>query len=196
MIRRLLSFFLVVCACANLCSCSDYRELEKGYLITALCFSDEGEDLTVKLETLFPASDSNSAPKTEILTASGKNALGALDNLELTLTRQLYFDHCAALIVENSIDREQLNDIISYCNENKRLNEGLYVVFADDIDNVLEIEPVSNAVGFDIMNLMKKLKSKNKIDYKNRFYEMKKRMIEGEEISLPLIKTEKGRVQV
>lgn len=196
MIRKLLAVFLVVCACTNLCSCSDYRELEKGYLVAALCFSSEGQGLTVRAETLFSASDGNSAPKIEILTASGENALGAIDNLELTLTRQLYFDHCAALIVENSISLEQLNDIISYCNKNERLNEGLYVVLAEDIDKVLEIEPVSNAVGFDIMNLMKKLKTKNKIDYKNRFYEMKKRMMEGEALSLPLIKSEEGRVRV
>ncbi len=196
MIKRYASVLLVVCILLLLCACSDYREIERGYLVTALCFGGEGEALTVRVETLFSAADGNSAPETKILTASGENAFGALDNLELTLTKELYFDHCAALIIENSIDREQLNDIISYCNKNEWLNEGLYVVLTEDIDKVLEIEAVSNAVGFDIMNLMKKMKTKNKIDYKNRFYEMEKTMIEGEELSLPLIKSEEGRVQV
>ena len=197
MLKKFIAAFLAMCSIAFFCSCSDYREVERGYLVTALCFESEGQGIEVRVEALVPRAYNSDEPKTQILSAEGENATDAVKNLELTLTKELYFDHCAALMLESGISAKQISNIIDYCKENNRLSLGLYVVSADDIDAVLEIEPASGAVGFDIMNLMKKLKNKNKKDYNNCLYEVEKSMLEStSQLSLPIIKSVSGRVQV
>ncbi len=169
-------FFVVL-----LCGCSDYREIEQGYIVSSAAFFQDTEGVTVILEMVESFADS----KTQLLTAQGNTADTAVKNLRLTLTKDLFFDHTAAIIVQSGMDSSKLQSVYNFCRDTTELNLGVYLVQCDDVQKLFEYQAVNGALGFDIMTLNTRAKEKQNIRYFNRFYEIEGQIASGKKINLP-----------
>lgn len=184
MIRKIISVFLLICT-LSLCGCAANNEIERGYIVSAIAFSQDSGSINLFLEAV--TADSEEQSKNIILKGSGNSAYEAMENIKISLTKKLFFDHCAAIVLDESLNKDLTKQALRFCKGIDKINFGCYVVSSADAAAVFGLQPVSAAIGYDIMGLMRNYSQINKTtqDFKNRFFEAQVREARKEEITLP-----------
>lgn len=190
--KKFFCIFLCAALLALLCGCNGYAEIDSKYLVSAMGFDNIDGRLHVFAEII---SSDGEIKQNRLLKASGDNAKQAVFNLGPLLARALVVDHCAVLAIGESVEKETFLDIMEFCRDVKNLNLGVYMICCRDIPSVFSAEPMQTAVGYDIMELLKRRRREDGTDYNNRFYEIEQlRSAENRVFSLPLMTLEENAV--
>lgn len=172
--KKILYIFTLLCFFMfGLCGCVGQRELDKGYMLTAIGFEGTDSGISVIAELITVSDMQNSSPEPQVLSAKGDTPEDALYKLSLDFPRAVYFDHCAALAIGQGIDSKNLEAVIKYCATADNLNLNMYVIYCPDIESVFNTPTVSSAVGYHIMRLLNFKAKESGIDYNSRFYEIR-----------------------
>lgn len=194
MLKRFICILLALClSVCLLCGCAGRRELDKGYMLTAIGFELEGKAFKVTAELISVSDMQEDSPKPQVMSANGVTPQNALYNLSLNFPRAVYFDHCATLVIGGGIEDERFKAVIDYCAEAENLNLNMRVINSSDIQTLFNTPTVSAAVGYHIMRLLSFKEKESGLEYTSRFYEIKNTsdktfllpsFIGGEEITL------------
>ena len=143
----------------------DYREIDRGYLVTAVGFTEQRGSVKIYIEAISSPDVSDSPPERVVLTDDGNNLQNAFESLKLSLVKPLYFEQMGAVVVGGS-----LNDkIISFLESIPSINYGIFIVKTDDINALFEAQTPSGVLGYDIIGLVKtNTKIKNQLYQINR----------------------------
>ena len=169
MIRKIISVFLLICT-LSLCGCAANNEIERGYIVSAIAFSQDSGSINLFLEAV--TADSEEQSKNIILKGSGNSAYEAMENIKISLTKKLFFDHCAAIVLDESLNKDLTKQALRFCKGIDKINFGCYVVSSADAAAVFGLQPVSAAIGYDIMSMIEVSEEKQSTVFKNRLYEV------------------------
>lgn len=133
-----------------LCGCAS-REIDRGYLVSAIGFSKEKDVINLYIEAL-SSSDTTDKPSEKVtLTASGTSPQIAFKNLSGTLVKPLYFEQLGAVVFEKEINRQALN----FLKDIPDINYGVFLVKTNDIDKLFKAQTPNGLLGYDIIGLLK-----------------------------------------
>ncbi len=167
MILKKLQAFMSVCLVLALCGCMGYREIDKGYFVTAMGFSGQNGSASILIEAMSSSDVVNTDSERVVLSGSGNNTQQAYENLKSTLAKPLYFEQLGTVIFEGEIE-ENLNFIRRIPN----INYGIYIVKTDDIKSLFEGKTVNGVLGYDIISLIKTQQKQNDIKAATQFYKV------------------------
>ena len=142
-----------------------YREIDRGYLVTAVGFAEENESVNIYIEAISSPDVSDSPPERVVLMGDGSNLQNAFESLKLSLVKPLYFEQMGAVVVGSNLNDE----IISFLESIPNVNYGIYIVKTDDINALFEAQTPSGVLGYDIIGLVKtNTKNENQLYQINR----------------------------
>lgn len=165
-----------------LCGC---EQKPRGYLITAIAVDYSGGYYTVWCEAVITNTE-KADQKREVLTYKARTFPEAVKGVENQSTEPFILSHCGVVVVGKGITRTKLRGVMRYCKENRDITLSLQFLRCDEVEKMLDIEPISSiSVGYDLVSFQK-TQAPNE---KNRLFEI----CENLNPILPKIKlTEKG----
>lgn len=176
--------FICIAGLIFACGCTGYREIERGYLVTAVGFKKQSDKTEIVLETLLPNDTAENIKETEILSGAGTNFSYAYKNLQNSLVKALYFEQCGVVAVDGTFSPDEIATILEFCHNLPSFNIGVYVIKTDNINSLFEN---GGTAGYDIIGLIKN-KTENQGDiFSNQLYQIERDMSKEKTISLPEI---------
>lgn len=146
--------------------CTDYREIERGYLVSAIGISKAAENTTIYIEAQTTYLSDKVLEKT-ILTNNGNGLKEAFKNLKTQLVKPLYFDQTGVVIFDSQPTKTDL----SFLTNELKVNYGVYIVNSNDIKSLLDYDSPSAVLGYDIITLIKNYEKENDIKTHCRLFE-------------------------
>ena len=138
-----------------LCGCTGYREIERGYFVTAIGFTKQSNDFGIILEMLSPSDIEPSGEKINVLSFGGKTLDAAYGEVNQSLKKPLYFEHCGAIVVSRDFTENEISEIFDFCSNLDELNIDVYVARTDDVTAIFESQTADESVGYSIIGLIK-----------------------------------------
>ena len=145
-----LCILISVCLIILLCGCNGYKEIDRGYIVTAIGFKDKNGTTDIFIEVLYSSDVTDEKNKRTILTASGPDETQAYKNLESALVKPLYFEQLGTVVFEKTTDFN-----IGFLKEIANINLGVYIVKTDNIINLFENATPNGVLGYDVISLIK-----------------------------------------
>ena len=182
---------IVIIFALTLAGCSDYRESNSQYMVSAVGFDADNDNIVASIQAVIVGTDSmQQEAEIKVFSADGSTPLQAISDILSFLSKSLLFDHCGVVAIGNGITSEMLGDIFDYSADQKNLNLGVYFVATDNAGELLKQESVSALTsGYDIMGMIERSSDETGILYQNRFYEIKAlEAKKGKVFSLPFFK--------
>lgn len=162
-----------------------YREIERGYLVTAVGLCVNESKVQIVLETLSASDTDSGSESIKLLYGDGNSLREAYDNIKKSLIKTLYFEHCGVIAADNSLANNEMYKLLDFCNNIETLKSDVYLVQTDNADELLQTEAVYKSVGYGIIELIKN--SGNYSDGDIRLYGIKRHRKNGTAVKLPLV---------
>lgn len=174
-IKKILSAFVISSILLSvLTACKGTREIESTYIISALGFDQNGENLSLYAEAVVVSTEiSNDDATVKIFNSSGQTVESAVFNLGSVMTKTAAFDHCGVIIIGDSIHENTLEEIYDFAKENININLGIEFIATASAEALLNSDATSAlTVGYALMGLQKRSAKEHGINYKNKLYEI------------------------
>lgn len=149
--RKILSLILIPFAALTLCSCFDYIEIEKSYIISALGFDMDENAVRLSVEV------ANGGEK-RIFEAVGETILEAFQNIKKGFTRKPDFSHTACIVLGENFTQNMKYEALQFLKDVEGFAISARIVTAENALNLLENEPRETAIGYDIIKLLEQNK--------------------------------------
>lgn len=179
-----LKLFICVFILITLCGCTGYRETERGYLVTAIGFRKDNGKVEISLETLTASDTAQNSESGNILYGAGQNLTEAYYSLKSSLLKDVYYEHCGVIVVENSFDEEETVEILTFCRTLQSLGIGVYVVKSDNVSGLFETRILDESVGYGIIGL---IKNAGQDKFSNKLYQIEKNQAAQKTFVLPKV---------
>lgn len=190
------ALILLTAVVALLCGCTGYREIERGYLVTAIGFSEDDNNFSITLEAISSADAPDKPSETITLQGKGKNFDDAFLILEKQLVKPLYFEHLGTVIISDTLDDTQIKSVINFFQKLPSTNLGIYLVKTNDIDALFNNETSSGVLGYDIIGLIKNFEKRNNIKLSNQLYEVNRNDLSEGVLNIPTANITDGKLQL
>lgn len=188
--------FLCALSLALLCGCTALREIERGYMVTAIGFKKADDKVEIVLEILSPTDTAGSPNETAVLSGNGATTADAYSDINRRLVKNIYFEHCGIVAIESGFDTKALPELLEFCGTLQSLSIGAYVVRTDDVYALFDGEAASGNAGYDIIGLMKNTSKSGEAKFLNQIYQIGRTLSIGKEPSLPLVNSADGKLSL
>lgn len=175
--KKIIVFLFIVCI-ISFCGCN-YREIDRGYLVSAIGFNKTDNGYQIFVEALSSSDVSDNPTKKVILSAEGSSLTKAFENLEKQLVKPLYFEQLGTAVFEKHIEKEEISFLKKISN-----NYGIYLILTDDINKLFNAETPSGLLGYDVIGLVK-----TDSQAKNQLYRVNRN-----DFSLPTVNFSDGKL--
>lgn len=192
-ILSVISFFTVICIL--LTGCQGYRETDSEYLISAIGFENAGEEYKVYSEVLSLSGEKKDS-KSELFSGKGKTPYEAVSDIAARLPKKAVFDHCSTALIQSNISGGDFKEIVEYLFNTKNLNLGICLYCADDIKEILSLEPQALSVGYDVSAIKNNLEKTTGTDFENKYYEICSLQISDKSFCLPKVTAKEKRPEI
>lgn len=173
-----------------LCGCG-YREIERGFLVTAVGFAEQDGITEIVAEAVSSSSFTDKTTEKVILSGSGADVASALKNLKSQLTKPLYFEQLGTVVLDTAFNTETKNEILNLLHVTDGLHTGIYIVKSDDVTALFDINSPDGILGYDIIGLVKNYEQQTDIRVTNQLYYL----LRGDG-NLPLVNAVDGSVTI
>ena len=141
-----------------LCGCAGYREIDRGYLVTALGISHLNGQTNLMVEAV-TSSD-----------VSDESSDAAFKQVKSQLVKPLYFEQLGAVVFDDDVNDKD----IKFLKNIENINYGIYLVKTNDINTLFNAESPSGVLGYDIIGLIKNYNKENGGKITNQFYHIQR----------------------
>lgn len=142
-----IAFFLVF-----LCSCNTgYREIDRGYLVSAIGFDKQETTIQIYVEALSSSDVEQGSDRRVVLTGQGDTFDQAFKSLNLQLVKPLYFEQTGSAVFNPLL----LSGGIEFLQSIPNIHPGVFVVQTDNVKALFESETPGGMLGYDIIGLLK-----------------------------------------
>lgn len=173
-----------------LCSCTTgYREINRGYLVTAIGITAQDEKLNIYIEAVSSSDVTDQPSQRVVLTGEGNNISSAYKNLNSSLVKSLYFEQLGTAILSADLSTDIYSEFFKFLKDFESISLGIYIVKTLDIKMLFEFESPNGVLGYDIIGLIKMREKQNGVKSSNRFYQ-----IEPINLNLPLVNLENEKL--
>lgn len=174
--------------------CTSYREIDRGYLVTAIGIGQGDNGINIIAEAMSSAGNGDNPSERVTLSASGKTVSQAYNSLKSYLTKPLYFDHLGALVIENTLDDAIALQALDFCGNLQSVSLGLYVVTTSDLQSLFAAQAPNNILGYDIIGLVKNHSTETGLNVNNQLYTLKRPDLTQTKFILPCVDVSKDQL--
>lgn len=188
----------IIILCLLLCGCTNYSELNKLALVTAISIDKEKENYKVSvLIANSPKSGTTSKEgeaKTTVYEGKGKTISQAIKTIDKKSPKELYFSHINVLIISKQIGKEGILKISDWFMRNPEIRDKFYIMQIDEdkaSDALKIISPLESFPSQSIATLIESSKTQNNKKDTSSFSSLIGKILEkGYEPTIPTIKIE------
>lgn len=159
--------FVLICLLVTSTGCMGYREIDKGYFVTAIGFLNQADSVDIFIEAISSSDLIKQDTKRVVLHEKGRNIKQAYDNLTKSLEKPLYYEQVGTIIFQNDI-----TNVLNYFKNSDNTYYGLYVVKTDDVKTLFENDTVNGVLGYDIISLIKTQQKSTRVKVAAQLYEV------------------------
>ncbi|MGO4275148.1 hypothetical protein AB4Z22_35840, partial [Paenibacillus sp. TAF58] len=134
--------------------CSDRRELSNVAIILAAGIEKVNNDIQVTLQVAIPTSKSDVSGSSGqkkpyfIESATGRNIIEAVQNIQNHMSRILRFSHRRVLLIHENIAKKDITDVLDFVNryQDSRLSTQIYITkssIKDILSSHTELEQIT-----------------------------------------------------
>lgn len=182
-------FILTAVSVLLLSGCTGYREIERGFLVTAIGITPQKEKVCVYIEAMSSTDIAESPSKAVVLAGEGGDIAAAYKNLTTQLVKPLYFEQAGTVIFDSSLSEQAQYQALEFLKDFQNINLGIYVVKTDDVKSLFDTQNYSGILGYDIIGLIKFAEKENDITVLNQLYE-----VQRSKTALPLINRDNDKL--
>lgn len=150
-----------------LCGCMGYKEIDKGYLVTAVGISNKNDNAGIFIEAISASDTAKGENERIVLASNGNDIYQAYSNLKTTLVKPLYFEQLGAVIIEGYLD-----DGLNFIKQIPNINYGIYITKTDDVKLLFESYSAKGLLGYDIISLIKTQQKQNAKKLSTQYFEI------------------------
>ncbi len=176
MIKKTVLSILLFLSLFNMTGCYDYKDIEESSLVAGIAIDKgaAGYEVTAEILSMKSQSSSEATPNPVVITKTGETVAGALEKIVSTNVRQLYFGHCAVVLLSKDVAEEGIRDFVDFFFHDNRINVSLdmVVVKQDKASDVFKCTPTrANLVSFDVSKALKETAKENSTTTSIKVYE-------------------------
>lgn len=180
--------FLVAILLFLLCGCTGYREIDRGYLVTAIGISQENEKTNIFIEAISSSDVADTPSERVVLTGNGNDIDAAFKNLTSSLIKPLYFEQLGTAVFDDALSGNVYMDFLTFLKQREGINLGICAVKTSNVKKLFEFESPNGVLGYDIMGLIKMYEKETHIKAVNRLYQL-----EDNKNPLPTLKLDEDK---
>ncbi len=166
--------FLVAIFLSLLCGCTGYREIDRGYLVSAIGVAAENGKVSIFVEATSISDVADKPSERVVLTGDGNNIDAAFKNLTSSLVKPLYFEQLGTAVFDAALSDRIHKEFLSFLKRRDGVNLGIYVVNTSDVKKLFEFESPNGVLGYDIIGLIKMHEKEKGVKAINRFYQLER----------------------
>ncbi len=164
----------VVLSLLLLCGCTGYREIDRGYIVTAIGVSQKEGKINLFVEAISSSDVVDKPSERVVLHSTGDNINTAFKSLKESLVKSLYFEQTGAVIVENSVNNAGKKELLDLCKKHSAIGLGVYIVSTDELNSLFEINSPNGILGYDVIGLIDNYEKNSGKKLFNRLFEIKR----------------------
>ena len=164
----------VVLSLLLLCGGTGYREIDRGYIVTAIGVSQKEGKINLFVEAISSSDVVDKPSERVVLHSTGDNINTAFKNLKESLVKPLYFEQTGAVIVENSVADKSKKALLALCKKHSAIGLGVYIVSTDELNSLFEINSPNGILGYDVIGLIDNYEKNSGKKLFNRLFEIKR----------------------
>lgn len=150
-------FTLAVILLLTLSGCNGlggYTAPSDKRLVSAVGFDNEGGMVKVSVEAMKAEDGENTKFKPYIISESGSDATQAIARLSAQSYEDFTLTHCRTFILGKSLTAEQVEDILTFCINQKQISLSATTVCSNNANETLKVSAMAeNSTGFEINNM-------------------------------------------
>ncbi len=166
--------FLVAIFFVLLCGCTGYREIDRGYLVSAIGVAQENGKVSIYVEATSSSDVADKPSERVVLIGDGDNVDAAFKNLNASLVKPLYFEQLGTAVFDAALSDKVYQEFLTFLKQRDGINLGIYIVNTSDVKNLFEFESPNGVLGYDIIGLIKMYEKETGIKVLNRFYQLER----------------------
>ena len=164
----------VVLSLLLLCGCTGYREIDRGYIVTAIGVSQKEGKINLFVEAISSSDVVGKPSERVVLHSTGDNINTSFKNLKESLVKPLYFEQTGTVIVEKSVNNVGKKELLDLCKKHSDIGLGVYIVSTDELNSLFEINSPNGILGYDVIGLIDNYEKSTNKKLFNRLFEIKR----------------------
>ena len=152
-------FFIMIPIIILLTGCYNYRDLNDLAIVSGISVAISGSEYEITIEVVNPKKQTDAASSDEpdfVIYKSKAASIGeAIRKVNLESPKQLYISHMNLLIIDESIAKEHLADVLDYFARNPEVRNEFYVMIGKDKDILSVTTPLENISAENILDTLK-----------------------------------------
>ena len=164
--------FVLIIGLSLLCGCNGYKEIDRGFIATAIAFYKSENRAHIIIETS-ASSMTEQNTKRIILSGEGDDFDSAAQNLYSQLTAPIYFDQLGTAVFENSLTADEQGELLESFLTSENIKWDIYVVTADNVGALFKNDG-NNFLGYDIIGLINRHEKQTSKRLICRYYELRR----------------------
>lgn len=170
--RRMAIVLVLLILVPSIASCEQTHksEPEQVFLVSAVGFDADGEQIRLTLELPVISSDGE-MEKPKVISASGGSVDAALGEITSRLGKELLFSHCALMALGEELSRERLEETFGFVEAGTYLPLACEVVATKNAEALLKSNRLSSvAAGYEITEIYKRERGLLGLDFQSEIY--------------------------
>ena len=164
----------VILSLLLLCGCTGYREIDRGYIVTAIGVSQKEGKINLFVEAISSSDVVDKPSERVVLHSTGDNINTAFKSLKESLVKPLYFEQTGTVIVEKSVNNVGKKELLDLCKKHSAIGLGVYTVSTDNLNSLFEINSPNGILGYDVIGLIDNYEKSTNKKLFNRLFEIKR----------------------
>ena len=189
-----LALMLIILCLISLCGCATYREIDRGYLVTAIGFKRTNENVSIALEAISSPDANDTSSQKATLVADGKTINDAYFSLRSQLVKPLYFEQLGAVVIADSFARDNFAEIIDFCTNLQSASLGMYVVSTPDLQTLFSTQTPDGILGYDIIGLIKNYETTGGKKDSCQLYQLRRQPSSAVSIAVPVVSVQQEKL--
>lgn len=184
----------VVLSLLLLCGCTGYREIDRGYIVTAIGVSQKEGKINLFVEAISSSDVVDKPSERVVLHSTGDNINNAFKSLKESLVKPLYFEQTGAVIVEKSVNNVGKKELLALCKKHSAIGLGVYIVSTGELNSLFEINSPNGILGYDVIGLIDNYEKNSGKKLFNRLFEIKRQEFWAD--NLPVVSVIDNRLKL
>ncbi len=171
--KRLLSSCLLISLLFCLSACGG-SEPEQVYLVSAVGFDGDGDGVTLSVEVPVSRAGDSKGLECKLFVGRGARVEDALREVTAGLSRELFFGHCALMVLGEGLSAEQSDEAFEFASSEVFISLAAQVVFTPNAKALLEGGGLSSpAAGYDLPAILRETEGLLGIRTHSQIYELR-----------------------
>ena len=151
------------------CNKTGYTEIESRAIISSIGVDKTTNGIAVTMEVVNTKNPEELA-ENQIITKEGKDFLSAVSNISSSLSKNLFYSHCAVVALGENLTQQDVQSIFKFIFSGNEFTLLLKVIATKNAKELLNVTPQSEAVlGYEIMSALSSRQKNLSLGYYNSF---------------------------